>query len=95
MDLRARMLARLPKATHWYSIANAAGDGEQPAVVRIYDEIGYWGVTAADFVQELGAITAPAIEVQINSPGGDVFDGIAIFNALRMRLRGVGDRPGG
>lgn len=82
MDLRKRMLARLPKNSgqQWYEIRNADGDR---AVVRIYEEIGYWGVTAEDFAREVEAITAPEIEVQLNSPGGDVFDGIAIFNLLR------------
>ncbi len=64
----------------WYDIRNASGD---VAEVRIYDEIGFFGITADDFVKELAAITAPQIHVAINSPGGDVFDGIAIYNALR------------
>jgi ATP-dependent protease ClpP protease subunit len=42
-----------------------------------------WGVSAADFVRDLAAIDAPEITVRINSPGGSVFDGIAILNALR------------
>lgn len=63
-----------------YSIRNAAGD---EAVVRIYDEIWWLGVNAQDLVAELDAVTAPKMRVEINSPGGDVFDGIAIYNALR------------
>lgn len=46
-------------------------------------EIGVWGITAAEFTEQLRDITAGTIELHINSPGGDVFDGIAIFNALR------------
>ena len=65
-----------------YSISNAAGDAGDVAVVRIYDEIWWLGVNAADFVVELDAVTAPDIRVEINSPGGDVFDGIAIYHAL-------------
>lgn len=53
------------------------------AEVLIYDEIGYWGVTAKDFSKALSEITAPNITVRINSPGGDVFDGLAIYNALK------------
>ena len=79
MDLRTRMRDRLPKAgTRWYEIRNQGGR----ATVRIYQEIGYWGITAEDFAAELGALTASEIEVQINSPGGDVFDGVAITNIL-------------
>lgn len=65
----------------WYEIRNATAPDR--AVVRIYDEISLFGITAEQFAADLDAITAPELEVQINSPGGDVFDGIAIHNALR------------
>lgn len=64
----------------WYRVENATDD---VAKVYIYDEIGYFGVTAADFVAELTTITAPEVELHLNTPGGEVFDGIAITNALR------------
>lgn len=51
--------------------------------VLLYDEIGFWGVTASDFRRELEGINAKTINLRVNSPGGDVFDGIAIYNALR------------
>lgn len=51
--------------------------------VLLYDEIGFWGVTAKDFMTEWAAIDAETIHLRINSPGGDVFDGIAIANAVR------------
>jgi len=64
----------------WYEIrARSESDTE----IHIYDEIGYFGVTAADFVRDLGKVSAKNITLRINSPGGDVFDGIAIFNALK------------
>lgn len=79
---------RLP----WYTIKNAGDEPpspdkeetEQPAAeVFIYDEIGgSLGVSADDFVQELQGITSKQIDVRINSPGGSVFDAIAIYNAL-------------
>lgn len=50
--------------------------------IDLMDEIGYWGTTAQDFVDELLAIDASVIELHVNSPGGDVFDGLAIMNAL-------------
>jgi ATP-dependent Clp endopeptidase proteolytic subunit ClpP len=53
------------------------------AEILIYDEIGYWGVTAQDFKTALDGITASTINVRINSPGGDVFDGLAIYNSLK------------
>lgn len=63
----------------WYRISNAT---DTEAKIYIYDEIGYWGVTASDFVVDLEAITKPRIAVHINSPGGECYDGLAIYNAL-------------
>lgn len=65
----------------WYQI-KAQADG--PATVMIYDEIGYWGVSAADFVNELAGIDGD-LDVHLNSPGGEIFDGIAIYEALSQR----------
>jgi ATP-dependent protease ClpP protease subunit len=66
----------------WYKIRNAATNAKPE--VLIYGEIESWfGVDAADFVRDFAAIDAPEILVRINSPGGDMFDGIAIMNALR------------
>lgn len=56
----------------------AAGTAE----IDLYDEIGYWGVSALDFRKTLNSITASRITLSINSPGGDVFDGIAMYNDL-------------
>lgn len=71
----------------WYRIENAADqDGEEPdeADVYVYDAIGGWdGVAAENFVRDLRAINARNINLRINSPGGSVFDGITIANALR------------
>lgn len=93
--LHKRMLARAntrARTDRWYEITNDAGP---KATVRIYSEIGYFGVTAEDFASEIEAIAAPEIEVQINSPGGLVFDGIAIFNALRAHPARVTTRVDG
>ncbi|WP_052069855.1 head maturation protease, ClpP-related [Rhodococcoides fascians] len=72
-------------AHSWYRIQNKAED-DKPTEILIYDVIGesYWGgVTAKDFVKDLGELDDTEITVRINSPGGDVFDGLAILNALR------------
>jgi len=67
----------------WYQINNSA-KGDTPPEILIFDEIDSWfGIAAADFVRDLAKIDAPAVTVRINSPGGDVFDSIAIRNALR------------
>lgn len=51
--------------------------------VLLYDEIGFFGVTAGDFVRELAGIRTGTIDLHINSPGGDVFGALNIANALR------------
>ncbi len=64
----------------WFRIENKA---EKEATVYIHDEIGYYGVKASEFVKALNEITAKTINLHINSPGGNVFDGVTIYNALR------------
>lgn len=51
--------------------------------IHIYDEIGFWGIEAKQFVQDLKDLDADVIHVRLNTPGGSVFDGMAIYNALR------------
>lgn len=82
-------LRQLRNNVAWYRIRNAAGDGGVPAEVAIYDEIGWFGTSAAEFMDELKAITASAINLHINSPGGEIFDGIAIMNVLRSHPANV------
>ena len=55
------------------------------AEVLIYGEIGEadFGVDAGDFYQEVAALDAPEITFRINSYGGDVFAGAAIYNFIR------------
>lgn len=65
----------------WYTLKNQA---DQPPELLIYDVIGDWaGLSARQLVSNLKDIDADEITVRINSPGGSVFDGIAIYNALR------------
>lgn len=64
---------------NWYSIQAKADSAE----VRIYDEIGAWGTTAKAFAEELSGIKAKIIDLHLNTPGGDVFDGFAIYNTLK------------
>lgn len=66
---------------NWYDIKAVAG--EQTATISIYDEIGMWGVTAKDFIASLATVEAKSLNLEINSPGGSVFDALAIFNALK------------
>lgn len=70
----------------WYSIQAKA---DQSADISIFDEIGYWGVTAKQFIGDLKAIDAKTIKLAINSPGGSVFDALAMYNALRQHPANV------
>ncbi len=65
----------------WYEFrAQAKG----PAEIVIYDEIGAFGIPAKAFLDELKGLGPVAeLTVRINSPGGSVFDGVAIYNALK------------
>lgn len=59
--------------------------GGRSAEVLLFDEIGGWfGTSAKDFAQEITDLDVDNLTVRINSPGGDVFDGIAIMNALKQ-----------
>lgn len=60
--------------------ARAAVEAGKATEIDLYDEIGFWGVRAKDFRARLK--DAGDIVLRINSPGGDVFDGIAIHNDL-------------
>mgnify|MGYP007100048922 CR=1 FL=1 len=68
-------------APTWYAINMKEGADE--AEIIIYDEIGYFGISANKFINDLRAIKTSTINVRLNSPGGEVFDGTAIHNGLR------------
>lgn len=72
----------------WYRIKNSSSDDET-VDLYIYDEImsawmaeWFGGVSAESLIAELNEITASTVNVRINSPGGEVFEAIAIYNAL-------------
>ena len=74
----------------WFDIRAATvhpGENSGVTVIEIYDQIGpsWWGesTTAKDFLAQLNDVSTAEIHVHINSPGGSVFDGIAIHNALK------------
>lgn len=70
----------------FYEIKAQHQDG--PAEIHIYGDIGenWWddeGITAKKMVEELAAIEVEELIVRINSYGGSVADGIAIYNAIK------------
>lgn len=73
------MLAANQGKPRRYEVKAAADE----ATVYLYDAIdSFFGVSANQFVKDLNAIKAPVINLRINSPGGDVFDGRAIATAI-------------
>ncbi len=66
--------------TNWYSIRATAEGAE----LSIHDEIGAYGISAKDFINDLGKLPGDAaLTLRLNSPGGSVFDAVAIYNALK------------
>jgi len=76
-----------PKALErWNPAIQAAAEDETS--ISIFDQIGYdgWtgeGTTAKRIAAALRSIGGADVTVNINSPGGDVFEGLAIYNILR------------
>lgn len=64
----------------WYNLKAAA---DKTPVLSIFDDIGAYGVSAKSFLNDLRTVTTDEVDVEINSPGGDVFTGLAIYNGLR------------
>jgi len=81
----------------WYSIrarrTSAAAEAPASAEVFIYGDIGesWWDetITARDFVREIAALDVEQLTVRINSVGGSVPDGLAIYNALKRHKANV------
>lgn len=57
--------------------------GDKPAILAIDEEIGFWGVQAKDFRDQLSKVEGDLLEVQVNSVGGEVMAGLGIYNMLR------------
>lgn len=76
----------MPKS--WYSI-KAAAPGSDVAEVSILEPIGGWGLTAKDFLAEFRALQAPNVKLFINSPGGSVFEALAMFNGMRATGKNI------
>jgi ATP-dependent protease ClpP protease subunit len=80
---RALELFALSALPQELSVKAAAAD--TGAEILLYDAIGWGGISAKDFVLALAQAGDGPITLRINSPGGDVFDGMAIYNSLRNR----------
>ena len=65
----------------WYSVS--AKQKDKYVDVYLYDEIGSYGVSAKDFVNDIKELDGKDIYLHINCVGGEVFDGMAIYNTLK------------
>ena len=65
---------------NWYDIKNSSAD---TADIFIYSEVGGYDVNAQSFIEELKELKDKALNIHVNSLGGSVFDGMAIYNALK------------
>lgn len=72
----------------WNAGVRAAAESEPDRSISVYDVIGhdYWtgeGVTAKRIAGALRSMGKGPVTVNVNSPGGDMFEGLAIYNLLR------------
>ena len=67
----------------WYNIQGKASDAV--AEVYIFNEIGAYGITAQDFISEMKEYKDTPVNLRINCIGGDVFDGMAMYNIIKKR----------
>lgn len=56
----------------------------EEATLHLYDEIGFWGVDATEFVAAVNSIESDVIHLRVNSPGGDVFAARTMHTALKQ-----------
>jgi len=76
---------------NWYNIKNVAESNTTE--VMIYDEIGLYGVDAKSFIEEIKNIpNDTSVLLRINSPGGSVIDGLAIYDAVNRLPQKVTSR---
>ena len=65
----------------WFNIARNSASA---ASIDIFDEIGYFGVTAKDFIAQLRALgNVSQLTLNIDCPGGDCNDGLTIYDAIK------------
>jgi len=86
MIINRRPFGKKLSARKTVESSGAGVENKKPteATIYLYDEIGYWGITAQDFVEQLNKTEADVIHLRINSPGGDVFAARAIQAALKQ-----------
>jgi ATP-dependent Clp endopeptidase proteolytic subunit ClpP len=82
-----------PAAQTWYTLRASSQRGVVD--LMLYGEIGAWGISANQFARDLKALgDVSQINLHVHSPGGDVFEGMAMYNLLKnhpARVEGTVD----
>lgn len=93
---RAARLVAEETVAAWFNIAAPVVDaaGKKAADVFVYGTIGgsWWdddSPSAASFAKDLAALDVETINLYVNSPGGSVYDGIAMRNTLKRHPANV------
>lgn len=78
----------MPQAMERWNAGIQAATADDKNTISVLDAIGFdpWsgeGVTAKRISAALRSINGADVTVNINSPGGDMFEGLAIYNILR------------
>lgn len=81
LDSYERRSEAQPEGSSWYEITNLS---QAEAEIYIFDSIGRFGISADAFIRDLNKVNAKAITLKLNSEGGEVFDGLAIYNAVKL-----------
>jgi ATP-dependent protease ClpP protease subunit len=74
-------------AQKWYAFKSS--DQSDEVELSLYDEIGAFGIGAKQFIAELKEHKGQHIHLRINSPGGEIVEGSAIYNALTRHEGGL------
>lgn len=68
---------------NWYDIKPQVSQDGTEIDIFVFDEIGTWGIGADKVIAEVQALKPKRINLHVNSPGGSIVDGLAIYNYLR------------
>ena len=74
------------RISNWFEFKNQS---ENTADLYLYGEVGGFGANASEFISTLAELKGAHINLHIHSPGGSVFEGHAIFNALKNHPGGI------
>jgi ATP-dependent Clp endopeptidase proteolytic subunit ClpP len=66
----------------WYKIKNSTSEVSD---VYLFNDIGTFGVTAQSFIDEIKEYENQELNIHINSLGGEVFEGMAIYSIIQRR----------